>query len=131
MQTVDEAIDPELRQTYERIREAQRAVGNLYRMLAHAPAMLEIWIDFAWRLRFDVDVDRGLRELAILRVAQLTQATYEWQAHWKAAISVGGQRQAVELILTISFYSCVSRVLGGLDVPLEPRDPTVPLLPPR
>src|ERR1700730_7435709 len=81
--------DPDLARIYERIRQANGSIGNLYRVLGNAPAMLEAWIDFAWTLRFGPGADRGLRELAILRIAQLTQAEYEWRAHWKAALGVG------------------------------------------
>jgi len=41
-----------------------------------------------------------------------------------------GDAQTVELVLTISFYSCVSRVLAGLHVPLEPGDTGADPLPP-
>ena len=85
----DDTDDPDLIRIYERIRQANGSIGNLYRVLGNAPAMLEAWIDFAWKLRFDVVADRGRRELAILRIAQLTQAEYEWRAHWKAALGVG------------------------------------------
>jgi 4-carboxymuconolactone decarboxylase len=85
----DDTDDPDLRRIYERIREANGSIGNLYRVLGTAPAMLEAWIDFAWKLRFDTEADRGIRELAILRIAQLTRAEYEWRAHWKAALGVG------------------------------------------
>jgi len=85
----DDTDDPDLIRVYERIRQANGSIGNLYRVLGNAPAMLEAWIDFAWRLRFDVAADRGRRELAILRIAQLTQAEYEWRAHWRAALGVG------------------------------------------
>jgi 4-carboxymuconolactone decarboxylase len=175
----DDTDDPDLIAVYERIRQAQGSIGNLYRVLANAPAMLGAWIDFAWTLRFAPAADRGLRELAILRIAQLTEAEYEWRAHWKAALGVGlpeekllavsawresgvlsdeerlvlemaeeltttttlsgplmarlravfGDQQAVELVLTAAFYSCVSRVVKGLAVPSEPADPSVPALP--
>jgi alkylhydroperoxidase family enzyme len=89
MHTVDDPTDPELLPTYERIQDAMGSVCNLYRTLGHAPAMLESWIDFAWRLRFDVAADRGMRELAILRISQLTQTNYEWHGHWGLARAVG------------------------------------------
>jgi 4-carboxymuconolactone decarboxylase len=72
-----------------------RAVGgfgrwpNLYAMLANAPDLLAAWVDFAWTLRAVPDSDRALRELAIMRVAQLTGSEYEWQAHWAMATEAG------------------------------------------
>ena len=37
-----------------------------------------------------------------------------------------GEQQTVELVLTIAFYSCVSRVLGGLGVPSDERGEKAP-----
>jgi 4-carboxymuconolactone decarboxylase len=149
---------------------------NLYATLANAPDLLVAWVDFAWTLRAAPDSDRALRELAIMRVAQLTGSDYEWQAHWAMAIEAGvsaqkltsladwpdadvfsaderlvlgatesltdsgelsagersqlvatfGHQQTVELVLTIAFYSCVRRVLGGLGVPADERDEQAP-----
>lgn len=62
---------------------------NLYAMLANAPDLLGAWVDFAWTLRAVPDSDRALRELAIMRVAQLAGSDYEWQAHWDMAIEAG------------------------------------------
>jgi alkylhydroperoxidase family enzyme len=128
--------------------------------------MLNAWISFAWPLRQDAASPRGLRELTIMRVAQLTSASFEWIAHWDMALKHGisveqleelgrwrestrfstGEQAAldltdqltlelevsdqtwtalterfsdgelVELVLTISFYSCVSRVLRALQI---------------
>lgn len=72
-----------------------RAVGgfgqwpNLYATLANAPELLAAWVDFAWTLRAVPQSDRALRELAIMRVAQLTGSDYEWQAHWPMATEAG------------------------------------------
>jgi 4-carboxymuconolactone decarboxylase len=142
---------------------------NLYRALGNAPALLDGWIDFFWRLRADCTTSRGLRELLILRVAQLTNAPYEWAAHYgmataegisdatlaeladwrsseafspfeRAALAMADEltdagevsdatwaelrpfvddQAAVELVLTVAGYACVSRTLLALRVPLE------------
>jgi alkylhydroperoxidase family enzyme len=62
---------------------AQRGgrVNNLYRCLANQPVLLEAWTDFAWRLRADCATPRALRELLILRAAQLTGSQYVWDDH--------------------------------------------------
>lgn len=56
-------------------------VSNLYRCLANQPVLLEAWTDFAWRLRTDCATPRTLRELLILRAAQLTDCQYVWDDH--------------------------------------------------
>lgn len=81
--------DPRRAAVFDVFRDADRAVPMLYRLLGNAPAMLEAWIGLAWPLRSEPVTSRGLRELVIMRVATLTRATFEWQAHWPAAIAAG------------------------------------------
>ena len=51
----------------ERVRQAGAPGANLYRALAHAPRLLEAWIDFAWALREHCDTPPS-----ITRVDHLT-----------------------------------------------------------
>lgn len=163
--------DPVLQRSFSRVLATWPDISNLYRTLGHAPVILEKWIDFAWTLRGEAVSDRGLRELVIMRTAQLNEADYEWRHHYPMAQAHGvtteqlaeldrwpesqlfsrPQRAAlamaeelatttrlsqarwtglaehfdeverVELVLTASFYACVSRVLGALEIDLEPR----------
>lgn len=62
---------------------------NLYRTLANHPAMLAAWAEFANSIRHDSKTSRALRELMILRTAQLTRSEYEWAQHLKIARKVG------------------------------------------
>src|SRR4028118_396008 len=64
-----------------RVQQAGAPGVNLYRALAHAPRLLEAWIDFAWALREHCDTPRRLRELVILRTAQCMLSQYEWNQH--------------------------------------------------
>jgi alkylhydroperoxidase family enzyme len=83
---------------YERVTAAAGSVPNLYRVLAHSPELLDGWVDYAWRLRAEPTVDRGIRELAILRVAQDTGNDYVWRSHWNVARKSGvAEAKLVEL----------------------------------
>lgn len=84
-----EATDPGLAAVFDVFRDAGRDVPMLYRTLANAPAMLQGWTDLAWALRQDAVAPRRLRELVIMRVAQLTAAPFEWLAHWGMAMKHG------------------------------------------
>lgn len=64
-------------------------IPNLYKTLANSPRMLQAWIDLSWPLRHEPSSPRSLRELMIMRVAQLTNSTYEWCHHWAMAITHG------------------------------------------
>ena len=159
-----DSSDPDLAAVFDVFRQAGRDVPLLYRTLGNAPAMLNAWTALAWPLRQDAVSPRGLRELLIMRVAQLTNAPYEWIAHWDMAVKHGisveqledlwrwrestrfstderaalaltdelttdldvtdatwtalagcfSEGELVELVLTVGFYSCVSRVLRAL-----------------
>lgn len=83
------ADDPILNPVFDVFRKAGRDVPMLYRLLANAPAMLEAWVGLAWPLRSKPETSRALRELLIMRMAVLTRASFEWQAHWPAAVAAG------------------------------------------
>jgi alkylhydroperoxidase family enzyme len=171
--------DEQLAAVYAKVQASVGGLPKLYQALANSPAILEGWIEFAWSLRADAESDRGLRELAILRVAQLTGSEYVWRSHWRQALKAGvgesklhalqdwsaaglyteveravlamtdelttsaavddttwaavgaalDDRQAVELVMTISWYSCVARTAAALGVPLEDHHARVPGLP--
>jgi 4-carboxymuconolactone decarboxylase len=174
-----DTTDPELAPVFDVFRDAGREVPLLYRALGRAPAMLRAWTSLAWPLRNEAVAPRGLRELLIMRVAQLTVAPFEWVAHWDMAVKHGvtveqlgqlhrwvdselfsaderaalaltdeltakldvsdetwaelagrfGDGELVELVLTISFYSCVSRVLRALGIDaVDETDPRVAAL---
>jgi alkylhydroperoxidase family enzyme len=167
-----EPTDPILRPILDEMRVARGAsfaLPHLYRVIGLAPPMLRAWVDFAWPLRLQATSSRRVRELLILRGAQLSKTNYEWTHHitlalqagvpqqqidaledWKSSALFGDAERAalrlademtagpataecienlkqhfseaevVELVLTASFYVCVSRFLKSMDVTLEP-----------
>jgi len=81
---------------FDVFRDAGRDVPLLYRTLGNAPAMLRAWTSLAWPLRQEAASPRGLRELLIMRVAQLTAASFEWLAHWDMAVKHGITAEQLE-----------------------------------
>jgi len=61
----------------------------LYRVLANAPWLLEAYSGLARALRYEATLPRALRELVILRNAQLTGSDYEWSHHRALAEKAG------------------------------------------
>src|ERR1700722_3174463 len=61
----------------------------LYRVLAHSPLLLRAYAGLARGLRYEAQTPRALRELMILRTAQLTASEYEW-AHHRAMAAANG-----------------------------------------
>jgi alkylhydroperoxidase family enzyme len=62
---------------------------NLYHCLANHPALVAAWSDFSKALRHGARTPRALRELVILRGAQLMRSEYEWAQHLKMARKAG------------------------------------------
>jgi alkylhydroperoxidase family enzyme len=73
---------PGLADLIEKIRGARR--GNLiriYQLLLHSPALAESWFVHNNAVRWKTELDGRLRELVIIRVAQLNGATYVEKQH--------------------------------------------------
>lgn len=62
---------------------------NLYRALANHPDLLAAWIEIAWAVRQKPEQPRALRELMIVRTAQLAECEYELVHHLALARRFG------------------------------------------
>jgi len=91
-----------LRQVTERVAEALEQFGagpsDLYRALANNDMVGELWVRFAWGLRNGSRTPRALRELMILRSAQLQGAAYQWRDHTAMAREAGVPGEQVEAL---------------------------------
>lgn len=82
-------MDPELREVFVRMESHGFELLNIYRVLAHSPELCQTFMRFANRILFKSKLDAKLRELAILRIAHLTKATYERVQHEDIARGLG------------------------------------------
>jgi alkylhydroperoxidase family enzyme len=73
----------------KRLEELWGTPPNLYRALANHPAIVAAWTEFANTLRHGSRTPRALRELVILRGAQVSASEYEWAQHLKMARRAG------------------------------------------
>src|SRR2546421_4690804 len=73
----------------KRLEELWGAPPNLYRALANHPQLAAAWTEFSKVLRYDTRTPRALRELVILRGAQLIRSEYEWAQHLRMARKAG------------------------------------------
>jgi alkylhydroperoxidase family enzyme len=62
---------------------------NLYRTLLHSPAFAEGWLSLLSAVRNHSSLPDSLRELIILRVAQLNDAPYEYAVHLPIGLEAG------------------------------------------
>jgi alkylhydroperoxidase family enzyme len=60
--------------------------------------MFEGWLDLAWPLRLNAKTPRKLRELMILRGAQITGTAYEWAHHLPMALAAGVSDAQVDVL---------------------------------
>ena len=73
----------------KRLEELWGKPVNLYRALGNHPALAAAWTEFANSIRHDSATPRALRELMILRTAQLARSEYEWAHHLRMARKAG------------------------------------------
>ena len=82
----------------ERIRRERGGLLNLYRMLLHSPSVTEGWLAFLTAIRHETKLPARYRELAILRIAVLNGAQYEFDVHVPFALKEGVSRAAIDAL---------------------------------
>lgn len=93
--------DPQAGALFDEVRQARGPdfpMPHLYRVLATAPAMFRGWLDFAWPLRQNAHTPRPLRELLILRGAQISGTAYEWAHHVPMALEAGVSQAQIDAL---------------------------------
>jgi alkylhydroperoxidase family enzyme len=86
-------FEPQLK---KRLEELWGTPPNLYKALANHPALVASWTEFSKTLRHDTRTPRALRELVILRGAQLMRSEYEWAQHLAMARKAGVRESQIE-----------------------------------
>ncbi|TSH98934.1 carboxymuconolactone decarboxylase family protein [Verticiella sediminum] len=81
----DEAVRP----LAQRIIAGRGSILHLYQMLMHSPPLAEGWLDYLSAVRQKSSLSGALRELIIMRVAQLNNAPYEADQHAPIALAEG------------------------------------------
>src|SRR5579884_1205293 len=93
-----EDLRPEDRDIYDDLVARRGGVLNLFRVLAHTPALLRRLVGYSTEIRFGLTLDPHLRELAILTVGRLCGASYEQGHHWNVARRAGVPREKLEAL---------------------------------
>ncbi|EYE90970.1 carboxymuconolactone decarboxylase family protein [Aspergillus ruber CBS 135680] len=97
------AQSPEDEEIYTRIaaRRHPRPLIPLDLTLLHAPPLANGYNSFVGAIRSSTVLDQGLLELAISRVAILTNAVYEWNAHAPLALKGGIQPEELKVVRAV------------------------------
>ena len=82
----------------KRLEELWGTPPNLYRGLGNHPKLAAAWTEFSKTLRYDTRTPRALRELVILRGAQVVRSEYEWAQHLKMARKAGIREEQISAL---------------------------------
>jgi AhpD family alkylhydroperoxidase len=106
--------------------------------------------DYVWRSHWRLALAAGVREYQLAELSgwstsdrfsdaersvlqmtdELTGSARISDASWTALRRSFDEQEAVELVLTVSFYSCAARLTNGLEVPIEADNLRWPAVPP-
>ncbi len=87
-------VHPKVRAVYD----ALPVKINLFRMLAHAERNYRPLLELGGTILARQELSSRLREYAILLVAQLSRARYEWVQHVPIALGTGATQEQVDAI---------------------------------
>ncbi|MDD5093419.1 MAG: carboxymuconolactone decarboxylase family protein [Dehalococcoidia bacterium] len=86
----------EVEEVFRKIEGNGARVLNLYKAVAVSPPMLSSFLKLGNRLLSRAELSSKLRELAILRVANLAGSEYEWTQHLSIALATGVSQQQID-----------------------------------
>ncbi|MGE4373928.1 MAG: carboxymuconolactone decarboxylase family protein [Xanthobacter sp.] len=89
---------PESRALVERIVAERGSLLHLYQMLIHSPPVAEGWLAFLTAIRQKSGLDGCLRELLIVRIAQINNAPYEADQHIPIALKEGASQAQMDAL---------------------------------
>ena len=96
---IDEKTHPELAQLIATIKsERGGKLLHLYQALLNSPPVAEGWLKLFTAIRQKTALGGRYRELAILRVALLNGADYEYRAHLPFALQEGVSQEQIDAI---------------------------------
>lgn len=107
--------DPALAPTVERITAERGKVLKLYEMLLHSPPVAAGWLAFLTSIRQQCHLSGRIRELAIMRVAVINGAEYEFVAHTPFALKEGISTQQIEALRAGQFDTFDAPERAALD----------------
>lgn len=82
----------------DRIVAERGTVLHLYQMLLQSPAVTKGWLSYLTAIRQQTSLSGALRELVIMRVAELNGAPYEADQHAPIALKEGVTQQQLDAL---------------------------------
>jgi alkylhydroperoxidase family enzyme len=88
--------DEEVAALAAQIRKERGQMHNLYLMLLNSPPVARGWLGLLTAVRQQCKLPGRFRELAILRIALLNRAHYEYEGHVPFAVKAGLSQQQID-----------------------------------
>jgi AhpD family alkylhydroperoxidase len=112
----DAPTTEELQQFYERVSRASRGLGvlNVFKTAAHSPELMQSWWQMMVVLLSRLQLSPRLRELAILRLFQLTRCEYGYAHHVRIGRDAGitdGEIAALAAYETSELFSPLDKLV--------------------
>lgn len=90
--------NPEVAQLRAQIIRERGKLHNLYKMLLNSPPVAQGWLNFLTAIRQKCVLSGKVRELAILRIAVINKADYEFISHVPFGLKEGLTQQQIDAI---------------------------------
>lgn len=84
-----DAIDPQVQESFERMRKKRGKVTNIYKVLAHVPSLISTIGPFVAAVQEPHEIDVRLKERIILRVSKINRSNYCYHAHKQISKKMG------------------------------------------
>lgn len=101
---------PATKPLVDRIVKERGSVLHLYQMLLHSPPVAEGWLNYLTAIRQQCTLDGGIRELVIVRVAQINGAQYEADQHIPIALKEGVSQEKMDALANWREATCFSEM---------------------
>jgi len=95
---LSQPLDPSTQKLLDETRSKGGQIINLHLTYAHAPKIGAANLTMAYALRFDSIAPRVLREVAIIRTAQLMESKYEINQHYPLGLICGLSKEQINLM---------------------------------
>ncbi len=92
---IEEKDHPELAGLIDKIKAGRRGgLLNVYKLLLHAPALAETWLDHVGAVRWKTSLSGRLREVLVIRMAHVNGVDYVLNQHVPALAAAEGMTVA-------------------------------------
>ncbi len=89
-------VSDELKDVFQNMERRGGQVLNIYKVMAHCPRVGREFLRLGNAILFNGSLPPKIRELAILRVGDLAEATYEWTQHVPIGLKAGLTEQQIK-----------------------------------